>query len=281
MATKTLSPKDVTSTTVKTSTTSITEKGVVATLVQMLSTLIRKNSVEVALQAESVLFDTMLEELKASRETEVVVESSTVVVPAINSQGQIITETPSKLANLSKFHLILDIDGTLVHTVAQHEGMIFGEPDYEDFDLHLCSYKRPGLEAFMKFCFTHFQSVSLWTAGTQEYAEFIARSTVPKGFQYLFVLSRAHCRDHPVHEGSLVKELNDIWSSDIAKTFNISEENTLIIDDNEDYCYSNPKNAIVVKTWKYMHSDFTLNNLQGYLEKSDADSAASLCWGAA
>lgn len=39
--------------------------------------------------------------------------------------------------NLSKFHVILDIDGTLVQTVAQHEGMIFGEPDYEDFELRI------------------------------------------------------------------------------------------------------------------------------------------------
>jgi hypothetical protein len=275
--TKTLPTKAVTAK----STSMFSEKGVMATLVQMLSALIRKNSVEVALQAESALFDTMLEELKASRVESQQLESS-MVVQAVNSQGQTITTQPApRHPNLSKFHLILDIDGTLVHTVAQHEGMIFGEPDYEDFDLHLCSYKRPGLDTFVNFCFAHFQSVSLWTAGTQEYAEFIARSIVPKGFQFLFVLSRVHCRDHPVHEGSLVKELNDIWTSDIAKTFNVSEENTLIIDDNEDYCYSNPKNAIVVKTWKYMHSDFALNNLQGYLEKSDADSAASLCWGAA
>lgn len=224
--------------------------------------------------------------------------------------------------------------------------MIFGEPDYEDFELRinqiyfyyrpffylkvlslflflppnffndtteLCSYKRPGLDAFINFCFTHFQSVSLWTAGTQEYAEFIARSTAPPGYQYMFVLSRIHCRDHPLHEGTLVKDMNgilntifyhlsflintsfpcflilynltemkDLWQSDVAKTFNINEDNSFIVDDNEDYCYCNQKNAIVIKTWKFMHaSDFTFPKLISYLEKSDADSAASLCWGAA
>lgn len=43
------------------------EKGVVSTLLQLFSTLIRKNTVEVALQAESALFDTVIEELKATR----------------------------------------------------------------------------------------------------------------------------------------------------------------------------------------------------------------------
>lgn len=75
----------------------------------------------------------------------------------------------------------------------------------------LCSYKRPGLDAFVNFCFTHFQSVSLWTAGTQEYAEFIARSIAPPGYQFMFVLSRIHCRDHPVHEGTLVKDMNGMF----------------------------------------------------------------------
>lgn len=255
------------------------EKGVVSSLLQLFSTLLRKNSVEVALQAESALFDTVLEELKATRITEIV-EPPTTPSVTINSQGQISQLGPNP--NLSKFHVILDIDGTLVHTVAQHEGMIFGEPDYEDFELQLCSYKRPGLDAFINFCFTHFQSVSLWTAGTQEYAEFIARSIAPKGYHFMFVLSRIHCRDHPIHEGTLVKDMNDLWQSEVAKTFNINEDNSFIIDDNEDYCYCNPRNAIVIKTWKFMHAgDFTFHNLLTYLEKSDADTAASLCWGAA
>lgn len=74
----------------------------------------------------------------------------------------------------------------------------------------------------------------------------------------------------------------DLWSSDIAKTFNINEDNSFIIDDNEDYCFCNPKNAVVIKTWKYLHaSDFAFDNLLSYLEQSDADTAASLCWGAA
>lgn len=43
------------------------EKGVVSSLLQLFSTLVRKNTVEVALQAESALFDTVIEELKATR----------------------------------------------------------------------------------------------------------------------------------------------------------------------------------------------------------------------
>eukprot|EP00026_Physarum_polycephalum_P010773 Phypoly_transcript_10953.p1 GENE.Phypoly_transcript_10953~~Phypoly_transcript_10953.p1 ORF type:complete len:254 (+),score=30.66 Phypoly_transcript_10953:48-764(+) len=195
---------------------SMGEKGVVSTLLQLFSTLLRKNEVQVALQAESAIFDSMMEELKASRITppqpQPTEPSTPVLVTKIDAQGQISTTPIVPNPNLSKFHVILDIDGTLVQTVAQHEGMIFGEPDYEDFELHLCSYKRPGLDKFINFCFTHFQSVSLWTAGTQEYAEFIARSIAPKGYQFMFVLSRVHCKDHPVHEGSLVKDMNGMPS---------------------------------------------------------------------
>jgi len=250
------------------------EKGVMASLVQLFSNILHKNAVEVAaMQAESALFDTMLEELKSSN-----TEKPSIVTVTEAQIAAITKKTP----NLSKFHLVLDIDGTLVHTVAQHEGMIFGEPDYEDMELHLCSYKRPGLDKFIEFCFQNFQSVSLWTAGTQEYADFIARSVAPPGYQFLFVLSRMHCKDHPSIDGTLVKDMHDLWNSDIAKTFQITEENSIIIDDNEDYCSANPKNAIVVKTWKYLHaSDFVLQNIITYLEQSDADTAASLCWGAA
>lgn len=261
----------------------MSEKGVVSTLLQLFSTFVRKNEVQVALQTESAIFDSMLEELKASRELEPISEPGTpILVTNIDAQGQITTKPIVANPNLSKFHIILDIDGTLVQTVAQHEGMIFGEPDYEDFDLRLCSYKRPGLEKFINFCFTHFQSVSLWTAGTHEYAEFIARSIAPKGYQFMFVLSRTHCKDHPIHDGTLVKDMNDLWSCDIAKTFNISEENSFILDDNEDYCFCNPKNAVLIKTWKVLHAnDFAFDNLLTYFGTSDADTAASLCWGAA
>lgn len=66
--------------------------------------------------------------------------STPVLVTKVDAQGQISTKTLVSNPNLSKFHLILDIDGTLVQTVAQHEGMIFGEPDYEDFDLRIFFY---------------------------------------------------------------------------------------------------------------------------------------------
>jgi hypothetical protein len=55
--------------TISTTTTkmpAMSEKGVVSTLLQLFSALVRKNEVEVALQTESALFDSMMEELKAS-----------------------------------------------------------------------------------------------------------------------------------------------------------------------------------------------------------------------
>lgn len=264
----------------------LTERGLLGSLTQMFSALINRNAIEAAIKTENALFDNILEELKASsgitKPIEVpVTPITTTTTTTIEHIEHIETIVAKKTANLSKFHLVLDIDGTLVHTVAQHEGMIFGEPDYEDLDLKLCSYKRPGLTKFMEFCFTHFQSVSLWTAGTQEYADFVARSVAPKGYQFLFVLSRMHCKDHPSIEGTLVKDMHDLWNSDIAKTFQINEENSFIIDDNDDYCSSNPRNAIIVKTWKYLHAtDFTFPALMAYFDQSDADTAASLCWGA-
>jgi len=244
--------------------TKIHEKGILTSLMQLFSAFIHRNAVEAAVLQESALFDSMLEELRSS--------SSSIENTPIDSDSP-------KFAHLSKFHLILDIDGTLVHTMA-HDGFFEG-PDYEDLDLRLCSYKRPGLDDFIEFCFTHFQSVSLWTAGTQEYAEFIAKSIAPPGYQFLFILTRIHCKDHPFIEGTLVKDMNDLWASEIAQTFQLNESNSIIIDDNEDYCSANPRNAIVVKTWKYLHaSDFTLPTLQNYLENADTSTVSSICWGA-
>jgi TFIIF-interacting CTD phosphatase-like protein len=110
----------------------------------------------------------------------------------------------------SEYNLILDLDGTLVHTLPHDVGSVFGEADFEDETLDFYTFKRPGVDKFLKYCFSHFASVSIWTAGTQDYARYVVDHITPKGKQFLYILSRDNCSYHPFKSNTLVKDLHGI-----------------------------------------------------------------------
>lgn len=180
----------------------------------------------------------------------------------------------------SEYNLILDLDGTLVHTLPADIGSMFGVADFEDEALDFYTFKRPGVDKFLKYCFAHFASVSIWTAGTQDYARYVVDHITPKGKQFLYILSRDNCSYHPFKNNTLVKDLHDIWNSYYGRELNISPSNTLIIDDNEEVCFHNPENVLLVPTWgvnTFGDDDDLLNKLLYNFEKADADNARRFC----
>jgi len=180
----------------------------------------------------------------------------------------------------SQYNLILDLDGTLVHTLPCDYGAIFGEADFEDDTLDFYTFKRPGVDKFIKYCFAHFASVSVWTAGTHDYANYVVKNITPKGKQFLYILSRDNCSYHPVKQNTLVKDLHDIWDSYYGRELNITKENTLIVDDNEEVCYHNPDNSLIVSTWgintRGDNDDF-LHKLMFYLDRVECENSKKLC----
>jgi len=232
------------------------------------SVMEEKENISSDSMTEKMVFEQILSELSQDGACSLTPDTTS---PLLNTQ---------QWYNMStKYHLILDIDGTLVHTVGLSGDLPYGKPDYSEPSLNLCSYKRPGLDKFIEFCFTHFVSVSLWTAGSQPYAEYIARSLAPSGRDFLFVLSRDHCSEHPSIDGCLVKDMNNLWKSDAGKEFNLNSDNTFIIDDNENYCDSNIENAIIISTWKCLYADSALSMLVSKFTLSEiTDTVKSMCF---
>jgi hypothetical protein len=176
-------------------------------------------------------------------------------------------------ATLSDFHVFLDIDGTLVHTIQQSEQLSTGQADFQIGQLGLASFKRPDLEKFLTFCFTNFKSVSLWTAGDAEYAHTVAQNVVPQGCQFQFVLSRETLSEHPSKQpGVCTKNLAAMWTSnEHFKDLNITRDNCLIIGDTPEVCAWNTGNVVIVPSWsaytRYCGKDTCLERLQeGFLQ---------------
>jgi len=176
-----------------------------------------------------------------------------------------------------RFHLVLDLDGTLVHTMHKSVGPVDPNPDFEDEALDFFTFKRPGLDAFLKYCFSRFESVSIWTAGTEAYAEYVATNILPEGCTFMFILHRDFCSQHPLVQNALVKNLYDLWESQSGKELGISENNTIIIDDNDEACFCNLENAIIVNAWTKGEDDKLLS-LMRYFDNTPARSARSLCY---
>jgi len=196
-------------------------------------------------------------------------------------EGSYVPFEPEMKNGCSKYNLILDLDGTLVHTLPCDVGSVFGEADFEDEVLDFYTFKRPGVDAFLQYCFSHFASVSVWTAGTHDYARYVVDHITPKGKQFLYILSRDNCSYHPIKPNTLVKDLRDIWDSFYGKELNINKDNTLIIDDNEEVCFHNMDNSLLVNTWginTHGDNDDLLFKLMFHFERVRAEDAKSMCY---
>ena len=154
-------------------------------------------------------------------------------------------------AALSNFHLFLDIDGTLVHSVPLSEQHFLGAADFKIEQLDLAAFKRPGMDQFLSFCFSHFKSVSIWTAGSEQYAHTVAKNVVPSGCAFKFILSRDDLSGHPSGQSETwAKNLAAMWAfNNNFESANITAENSFIIDDTPEVCAWNAENAIIVPSW--------------------------------
>jgi len=203
---------------------------------------------------------------------EVIVEANDLYFDILNGYDSLDEQSPR-----ARFHVILDLDGTLINTMHKSVGPIEGTPDFEDEALDFYTFKRPGLDKFLRYCFSRFASVSVWTAGTEAYAEYIATNILPPGCTFMYILHRDYCTPHPLIKNALVKNLYDLWNSECVKALGISEDNTVIIDDNDEVCFCNLENAIIVKAW-CKGEDNQLLSLMRYFDASPAETAKSLCY---
>lgn len=161
-------------------------------------------------------------------------------------------------------NIVLDIDETLIHSKRTPDRnaklkLNFGGPE----TYHVVM--RPGLKEFLRFVFKNFQTVNIWTAGTQDYAYKIMSNILTKSQQQK--LKFFNTRKHVV---AGTKPLSKIFNTPEAVDLDIHPYNTIIIDDKLDVIQHNPGNGILIPAFTGDMSDTYLFKLivvlQGLLE---------------
>lgn len=159
-------------------------------------------------------------------------------------------------------NIILDLDETLIKTVNyEHENKLIKEI-YDKYPqlryrlynfkmnssdteratgnyIELCGIIRPYAREFLKYCFKHFKTVSVWSAGTPEYVNNIV-NILFNGISYpTIVFDRTKC-----NKEDYTKPIVNIFNlvEDLSKVIN--NKNTFFIDDREDFMILNKENAI-------------------------------------
>lgn len=138
-----------------------------------------------------------------------------------------------------KCHLVLDLDGTLVHD---------GNP-------------RPGLSQFLEFCFDNFKTVSIWTAADRSWWNFCWTEHMLQ-FDFDRVLSRKDC-EFSLTSQKIIKPLRKIW----ANYPDCTKFNTLLIDDTPIVAEENPRNLISIPMFGFDKDDKELELMQKVLSE--------------
>ena len=93
--------------------------------------------------------------------------------------------------------LILDLDESLVFATKVKM------PQAEDFRVgQYFVYKRPGLDAFIAFCFDYFK-VAVWTSSHSTYAKEVIERIFERPEQLEFVWARERCTWRSDHESGM------------------------------------------------------------------------------
>lgn len=176
----------------------------------------------------------------------------------------------SKKKSKTPWHLVLDMDETLLHTFDSIKDFykldLFHPKNLHHLPLRKNVYHieipqsdgtvdeywgayRPHVHDFLKFSLDFFETVTIWSAGTTEYVY----SIIQKLFQELgdphAVFTRPDCVYHK--EGYLMKPLMRIPEMEPKKYSTLNLTNSFIIDDRDTaYLDTNPHNGIMIPIYE-------------------------------
>lgn len=143
---------------------------------------------------------------------------------------------------LDTINVVLDIDGTLV------DARTVGNPPYLDINI------RPHMKDFLIFLTMHCTTVSIFTAGTTEYAKEIAKmlTKIYRGIRIKWIFSRDNMDVTRVSLSEVMfhKNLSVLWNRHDAKRLNVNRRNTFLIDDEPQNFYAHQENGILIKSYK-------------------------------
>jgi TFIIF-interacting CTD phosphatase-like protein len=160
--------------------------------------------------------------------------------------------------------IILDMDETLLHTFSKLDNDdvidLVTDPHQDiadrvyachvpDLDMRpgsgvnrlVAGIVRPGFDDFMRFCYEHFTSVIVWSAGTNNYVNRVLEEVCSEVGLPDVILTREDCVRVQERFEKPIAVLQDIMPS-----LGISLATTLIVDDREGSFFSNPDNGVLI-----------------------------------
>ncbi|MBZ5536732.1 MAG: HAD family hydrolase [Acidobacteriia bacterium] len=152
--------------------------------------------------------------------------------------------------------LILDLDETLVFASEEKLART------EDFQVApYFVYKRPGVERFIEFAFTHFE-VAVWTSSSSNYAKELIDQIFQQPDRLQFVWARERCTRKSDPESG-----TSYWIKDLKKVRRLgrSLEGVLVVDDSPGKLERSYGNHIHIRPFEGDPRDDDLRKLQAYL----------------
>jgi TFIIF-interacting CTD phosphatase-like protein len=144
-------------------------------------------------------------------------------------------------------NIVLDLDETLVSVTTSLNTASLTPVDFKFVITGQTYYvrKRPNLDKFLKYIFSKFKTVSVWTAATRPYAlQVLAGIMTPLQIKSLsFVKTRDDLKVSS--KGTYTKPLHRIFNAHSI----IKRHNTIMIDDKRSVMVENLGNAIIVPAW--------------------------------
>ena len=163
-------------------------------------------------------------------------------------------------------HIILDLDETIVNISSKPSTT---QQDHFQFQLGSHTYygmKRPGLEVFLNQIFSCFQTVSIWTAATREYADQVIAAVFTerqrRKLNFLYTRNKLKVEKNGIYS----KPLRKIFQTAEAKKIGMTRWNTVMIDDREIIFKNNKGNGIVIPPWVRQGEDRELYQLAKLLK---------------
>lgn len=188
-------------------------------------------------------------------------------------------ERPKPLTNRC---IVLDLDETLVHTQVDPDNSLFESQIFQDPKLYgyrercyritmedvvhrkgtgnkseLWGITRPYLEDFLKFCFSYFRLVIVWSAGRKNYVHRIVDHIFRDLPRPDYIFTYDYLEKLP--DNTFIKPLKKIWDLESAKNIMLPE-NSFIIDDRKTVFWEpNRNNGIQIPAYR---PPFTLSGVQ-------------------
>jgi carboxy-terminal domain RNA polymerase II polypeptide A small phosphatase len=163
--------------------------------------------------------------------------------------------------------LILDLDETLIQSYSKE----LGRPcDFRIFEFFV--YKRPHLDYFLTEAFSNYK-VAVWSTGSDDYVDLLAKEILPEGFQFEFVWGRNCCTAGRMSAEDVDFGYTDPGRVDYIKPIKklrnkgYNRERILIVDDSPHKVSNNFGNAIYVSEYTGNASDDELLRLFEYLKR--------------